>query len=33
MRVPAHLRRSRHGIYYFRITVPLAVREAFGGRS
>jgi len=33
MRIPAHLRRSRHGIYYFRITVPLAVRESFGGRS
>lgn len=33
MRIPAHLRRSRHGIYYFRITVPLAIRETFGGRS
>ena len=33
MRIPAHPRRSRHGIYYFRITVPLAIRETFGGRS
>jgi len=33
MLVPTHLRRSRHGIYYFRIVVPKAVRPVFGGRS
>ena len=32
MRIPTHLRLSRHGVYYFRIVVPKAVRPAFGGR-
>jgi len=27
MNLPAHLRRSRHGIYYFRIVLPKAVAE------
>lgn len=33
MRIPAHLRLSRHGIYYFRIIVPKALRPDWGGRS
>lgn len=33
LRIPTHLRCSRHGIYYFRIVVPQAVRPVFGGRS
>jgi integrase len=33
MRIPAYLRLSRHGIYYFRIVVPKAQRPRFSGRS
>lgn len=33
MRIPAYLRLSRHGIYYFRIVVPKALRARFSGRS
>jgi hypothetical protein len=32
MRIPTHLRLSRHGVYYFRIVVPKAVRPAFALR-
>lgn len=28
MNLPAHLRRSRHGIYYFRIVLPKALAKA-----
>ena len=30
-RIPAYVRRSRHGIYYFRIVVPRAFRPRWGG--
>lgn len=33
VRIPTHLRRSRHGIFYFRIVVPKALRDAFQGRA
>lgn len=33
MNLPAHLRRSRHGIYYFRIVLPEAVAEITGRRE
>jgi hypothetical protein len=32
-RIPAYVRRSRHGIYYFRIVVPRALLPRWGGRS
>jgi integrase len=32
VRIPTHLRLSRHGIYFFRIVVPKALRPAFDGR-
>ena len=32
MRIPAYVFRSRHGIYFFRIVVPRALREFFDGR-
>jgi integrase len=32
MRLPAYLKRSRHGVYYFRFVIPLALRFAFDGR-
>lgn len=31
MRIPTRLRRSRHGIFYFRIVIPCRVRHLFGG--
>lgn len=30
-RIPAYLRISRHGIYYFRIIVPMALRQRWRG--
>lgn len=33
MRIPTHLRQSRHGIFFFRIVVPKALRPLFDGRS
>ena len=33
MRIPAHIRLSRHGIYYFRIVVPRPLRQAFDRRA
>ena len=30
---PAYLALSRHGIFYFRMTVPSAVRPVFGARE
>lgn len=33
MRIPTHLRQSRHGIFFFRIVVPKALRPVFYGRS
>ncbi len=32
MRLPAHLRLSRHNIYYFRIVIPAHLRPLFHGR-
>jgi integrase len=32
MRLAAHLKRSRHGVYYFRLTIPEILRALFGGR-
>ena len=32
MRLAAHLKRSRHGVYYFRLTIPEILRPVFGGR-
>ena len=33
MFLPAHLRRSRHGVYYFRIVLPDGLKEVFGKRE
>jgi len=33
MRFPARLKRSRHGIYYFRLVIPKTMRSALGGRT
>ncbi len=33
MRIPSHIRQSRHGIFFFRIVVPKAVRPFFDGRT
>lgn len=33
MPLAAHLKISRHGIYYFRVVVPVSLRSKFGGRS
>ena len=33
MRLPTYVYRSRHGIYFFRIVVPLALRNALRGVS
>lgn len=32
MRIPSYIQRSRHGIYFFRIAVPKALRETVNGR-
>jgi integrase len=32
MRLASHLKRSRHGVYYFRLTIPEILRPVFGGR-
>ena len=32
MRLPSHLARSRHGIFYFRVVIPLHLRLLFGGQ-
>lgn len=32
MRLAAHLKRSRHGVFYFRLTIPEILRPVFGGR-
>jgi integrase len=32
MRLPSRLRRSRHGIYYFRVIIPKKLRSLLGGR-
>jgi len=31
MRLAAHLKRSRHGVYYFRLTIPEILRPVFDG--
>ena len=33
MKLASHLKRSRHGVYYFRITIPKRLRPLFGGRT
>lgn len=33
MRLPARLKRSRHGIYYFRLLIPKRLRHCCGGRA
>lgn len=33
MRLPARLKRSRHGIFYFRLLIPKRLRHCFGGRA
>jgi integrase len=33
MRIPSYIYRSRHGVYFFRIVVPKALRETFNGRT
>lgn len=33
MRIPAYIRRSRHGIFYFRVVIPMALRSRWSGRS
>jgi hypothetical protein len=33
MFLPAHLRRSRHRVYYFRIVLPDGLKEVFGKRE
>ncbi len=32
MRLPSRLRRSRHGVYYFRVIIPKKLRSLFSGR-
>jgi len=32
MSLAAHLKISRHGVYYFRIVIPVSLRSSFGGR-
>ncbi len=32
-RIPSYLRRSRHGIYYFRMAVPRALQEKWRGAT
>ena len=32
MRIPAYIRRSRHGIFYFRVVIPIALRSRWSGR-
>ncbi len=32
MRLPSRLRRSRHGIFYFRVIIPKKLRSLLGGR-
>jgi hypothetical protein len=32
MRLPAHLRLSRHGVYYFRLVLPASLRPLFNGK-
>jgi hypothetical protein len=31
MRIPTRLRRSRHGVFYFRLVIPSRFRHLFGG--
>lgn len=33
MRIPANIRQSRHGVFYFRIVVPKGLRDFFEGRG
>lgn len=33
MRIPANIRQSRHGVFYFRIVVPKGLRDLFEGRG
>lgn len=33
IRIPLHIQRSRHGIYFFRIVVPKVLRGAFDGQA
>jgi integrase len=33
VRIPSHIRQSRHGIFFFRIVVPKALRSCFDGRT
>ncbi len=33
MRLPARLKRSRHGIFYFRLLIPKRLRHCFDGRA
>jgi integrase len=32
MRLASHLKRSRHGVFYFRLTIPESLRPLFAGR-
>ncbi|MFN5995404.1 MAG: DUF6538 domain-containing protein [Betaproteobacteria bacterium] len=33
MRLPSYIKRSRHGIFYFRLVIPAALKSAFDGRG
>lgn len=33
MRIPSHIKISRHGIFYFRIVIPQRLRAYFGGKQ
>lgn len=33
MRIPTYIQRSRHGIFFFRMVVPKALRETFDGQT
>jgi integrase len=33
MRLPAYIKLSRHGIFYFRLVIPATLRPIFGGRG
>lgn len=33
MKLPAYIQQSRHGIFYFRLVIPAALRQVFEGRT
>ena len=33
MFIPSYIKRSRHGLYYFRAVIPMRLRPLFGGRT